>query len=184
MEQILSGGKLSEWKQKLYILLVGKWYILVKRIAHHVCGKNGKYQVWTRGQIYDKSWTVFDMGSNICHAQWHVQGETSNISKFIQTHINLGDFEGFISRCISASLYFPHKPCSIPPAGIVKSWLRLHVYCVFKLKGSHPFEGSLQHKPLYHAIGIKILYNPITELHQVRKEKKRELCSDFFWISS
>ena len=76
---------------------MGKCYILGKRISYHACGKNGKDQVWTWGQIYDKSWTAFDIGSNICHAQWHVQGETSAISKFIQTHINLGDFEGFIS---------------------------------------------------------------------------------------
>ena len=64
--------------------------------------------MWTRVQIYDNSWTVFYVGSNICHAQWHVQGKKSDISKFVQTHI-----------IHIASLHFTHDYCSIPFAGII-----------------------------------------------------------------
>ena len=82
-------------------------YILVDKL--HICWWTWLYilmstslrqqsclwKLWTEGQIYENSWTVFDVGSNICHAQWHVQGGAGNISNLIQTQMNLDEFVHF-----------------------------------------------------------------------------------------
>ena len=83
------------------------------------------WKVWTEGQIYENSWTVFDVGSNICHAQWHVQGGAGNISNLIQTQMNLDEFVHFcwpshlkedctnIFKLLEAQLLVGEKTCSL-----------------------------------------------------------------------
>ena len=65
----------SDWTQKI-VYFGGKLVFVCKHNCRFWCQTSlsktlayGKYEVWAQGQICDSSWTVFDIGSNICHAQ-------------------------------------------------------------------------------------------------------------------